>query len=242
MNHLPAVALIDLDLGRGPSGVDVAIALRERDPSIALVLLTSYEDPRLIDTALPTLPRGIRYLRKRDVNNVNEVVSAIHDAANSPLAIQRLEALALTEPQLEILRGVAEGLSTAEIARRRGVTDKAVEGIITRLCEHFDLPRAASHNQRVRLTTIYYQLTGQPPTGTGTTTCVGADDALAIGAADTTAPDVTALSMPATKTPTPITLAVLTRHPNRNIGQRCMDAAFGSSHHGCLRNDTSIAG
>ncbi len=163
MNHLPAVAVIDLDLGRGPSGVDVAIALRERDPSIALVLLTSYEDPRLIDAGLPVLPRGIRYLRKRDVNNVNEVVSAIHDAANSPLGVQRHEFLSLTEPQLEILRGVAEGLSTAEIARRRGVTDKAVEGIITRLCEHFDLPRAASHNQRVRLTAIYYQLTGQPP-------------------------------------------------------------------------------
>ncbi|MFY9220159.1 MAG: response regulator [Candidatus Nanopelagicales bacterium] len=140
MKHLPEVAVIDLDLGLGPNGIDVAVALREHDPLIALVLLTSYEDPRLIDTALPTLPRGIRYLRKRDVNNVNEVVSAIHDAANSPLAIQRLEALALTEPQLEILRGVAEGLSTAEIARRRGVTDKAVEGIITRLCEHFDLP------------------------------------------------------------------------------------------------------
>lgn len=163
MKDLPAVAVIDLDLGRGPSGVDVAVALRDRDPSIGLVLLTSYEDPRLVDDQLPLLPRGTRYLRKRDINNVNEVASVILDAAHGPLTMQRHEPLPLTESQLHILRGVAEGLSTAEIARRRGVSDKAVEANITRLCEHFDLPRVSSHNQRVRLTAIYYQLTGQPP-------------------------------------------------------------------------------
>lgn len=163
MKDLPEVAVIDLDLGRGPNGIDVAVALRDRDPSIGLVLLTSYEDPRLVDDQLPALPRGTRYLRKRDINNVNEVASAIHDAAHGPLTMQRHEPLSLTESQLHILRGVAEGLSTAEIARRRGVSDKAIEANITRLCEHFDLPRVGSHNQRVRLAAIYYQLTGQPP-------------------------------------------------------------------------------
>ncbi len=141
MKDLPEVAVIDLDLGRGPNGIDVAVALRDRDPSIGLVLLTSYEDPRLVDDQLPALPRGTRYLRKRDINNVNEVASAIHDAAHGPLTMQRHEPLSLTESQLHILRGVAEGLSTAEIARRRGVSDKAIEANITRLCEHFDLPR-----------------------------------------------------------------------------------------------------
>ena len=34
-------ALLDLDLGPGPSGLDLAVELRHRDPEVGLVLLTS---------------------------------------------------------------------------------------------------------------------------------------------------------------------------------------------------------
>jgi len=35
--HHPRVALLDLDLGRGPNGIDVAGTLRRNDPSIGIV-------------------------------------------------------------------------------------------------------------------------------------------------------------------------------------------------------------
>lgn len=163
LQDLPSVALLDLDLGPGPTGIDLALALRERDPAIGIVLLTTYDDPRLLAGDLPALPRGTRYLRKREVGDVAEVIAAVRAVQQQPLNGHASDAPGLTDAQLDVLRAVAEGLSTAEIARRRGVSEKAVENLITRLCEHFGLERLPTHNQRVRLAMEYYALSGQVP-------------------------------------------------------------------------------
>ena len=68
---------------------------------------------------------------------------------------------ALTEVQLEVLRGIAEGLSTQAIADQRHVSAKAVEQVITRLYEVLEVPRDSEHNQRVRLARAYLQLVGK---------------------------------------------------------------------------------
>ena len=81
----PDVALIDLDLGPGPTGLDIAKALRSAMPRIGLVILTSYVDPRLKGIDLPALPRGTKYLTKNDANDVTKVAEALLKAANSPL-------------------------------------------------------------------------------------------------------------------------------------------------------------
>jgi DNA-binding NarL/FixJ family response regulator len=161
--ELPEVALLDLDLGPGPTGIDLAVALRERAPTIGLVLLTSYDDPRLISSDLPSAPRGTRYLRKREVDDVRAVITQIGSAARRPFALTRAGETELSETQIHTLRAVADGLSTAEIARRRGITEKAVEKTITQLCVRFGIERISTHNQRVRLAAEYHSLTGQVP-------------------------------------------------------------------------------
>lgn len=163
VDPLPDVALLDLNLGPGPSGIDLAHELRHRHETIGLVLLTSYEDPRLLASDLPPAPRGTRHLSKRQVGEVSEVISAIKSAQQSPLEAGTHTRVAVSDALLDVLRGVAEGLSTPEIAKRRGVSEKAVEAAITKLCEHFDLQRLPSHNQRVRLASEYYAMTGQAP-------------------------------------------------------------------------------
>ena len=62
--HDPQVAILDLDLGVGASGIDVAIALRENNPKIGIVFLTTYKDPRLINSNMPSLPEGAIFLNK----------------------------------------------------------------------------------------------------------------------------------------------------------------------------------
>ena len=64
----PQVAVLDLDLGIGPTGIDVAIALRSRNPKIGIIFLTTYKDPRLIESNLPSLPEGAIYLNKMEMN------------------------------------------------------------------------------------------------------------------------------------------------------------------------------
>lgn len=163
LTETPAAALLDLDLGAGPNGIDLAIALRELRPDIALVLLTTYDDPRFKAANLPALPRGMRFLRKPGITDVREIIDTLKAALESPLAVTKEPVSPLSESMIDTLRMVAEGLSTPEIARQRGVTDKAVEATITRLCDHFGLQRMSTHHQRVRLAAEYFALTGQAP-------------------------------------------------------------------------------
>jgi len=83
--HRPRVALLDLHLGEGPTGIDLAHALRSSDPRIGIVILTSFDDPRLLSTRLPDPPVGSRYLTKREVASIL-VCATVTDAARGVAA------------------------------------------------------------------------------------------------------------------------------------------------------------
>jgi DNA-binding NarL/FixJ family response regulator len=54
---MPHAAVIDLHLGSGPNGVDLARSLRKLSPEIGIVFLTSFETPRLLEkTSIIFLP------------------------------------------------------------------------------------------------------------------------------------------------------------------------------------------
>jgi len=156
-------ALLDLDLGPGPSGLDLAHELRHRFPEIGLVLLTSYTDPRLKDPAV-TIPRGLVYLTKQDGTDAAAIIAALRTAIATPTTSQpRPPLTALTHTQIEVLAGLASGRTTAQIAADRAVTVKAVEQVIARLCEILEVPRDSRLNSRVQLVRKYQELAGQLP-------------------------------------------------------------------------------
>lgn len=160
----PDVALLDLDLGPGPTGLDLARALRSEHPGIGLVLLTTYEDSRLKVGSLPTIPAGLQYLSKGRADDVAEVIRVLRAAARAPLAVaptsRQPSRIDLTDAQVEVLRLVAAGLTTQEIAARRGVSVNAVEQMLTKIYDRLDLPRDPSLNQRVQLTQAYLAAAG----------------------------------------------------------------------------------
>ncbi len=161
--HFPQVALVDLHLGRGPTGVDVAHALRKNDPRIGIVFLTSFEDPRLIAETRP-LPQGSQYLLKKDVGSIDEIAEAITaslEGKNRRISTELPSNMSqLSDVQLETLRLVAQGLSNTEIARRRQVTEKSIEASITRLLKSLNIPRDEGSNQRVQLARLYFESQG----------------------------------------------------------------------------------
>lgn len=160
----PTVALLDLDLGVGPTGVDLAHALRIRQPDIGIVILSTYRDPRLVAPGVTPPPRGTVYLSKQDVHDFAQIISSLELAAETPVARRTTPAAALpslTDVQLEVLQGIAEGMSTQAIADQREVSVKAIEQTISRLYEVFEVPRDGAHNQRVRLARAYLQLAGK---------------------------------------------------------------------------------
>lgn len=159
---LPNVAVLDLHLGIGPTGIDVAKVLRRNNPAIGLVILSSYEDPRLLSTFLPQAPSGTRYLVKKDVKSLDQLASEIHLALNrskvSPKANSTLSNL--TDVQIETLKLVANGFSNAEIAKRRSVNEKAIEATLSRVAKALDLELDKSQNQRVNIARFYFEAIG----------------------------------------------------------------------------------
>lgn len=157
------VALLDLDLGRGPTGLDLAHELRERDSSIGIVLLTSYDDPRLLDADLPGLPAGAAYLRKRDVVRISAVTDALRGAVRTPGKAQPSVSTrnqGLTDPQFAVLRLVVRGMSNAQIAEELAISVSAVEKLIRRTALALGLS-AADGNTRVQLAQAYARMSGQ---------------------------------------------------------------------------------
>ena len=157
------VALLDVDLGPGPSGVDIAHALRANAATLGIIMLTTFTDPRLRDPNERPLPQGARYLVKTTLDDPDVLRSTIVDTARYPLksVTVRPNTSELTSLQLEVLRLVARGDTNAEIAQAQGVTEKAVERTIQRICEALGL-RDSAGNRRVHMARAYSDLTGKP--------------------------------------------------------------------------------
>ena len=165
--HDPQVAILDLDLGVGASGIDVAIALRENNPKIGIVFLTTYKDPRLINSNMPSLPEGAIFLNKLDMNSTTKISIQISLAIVKPLAKRTLPWVrsgplsSMSSVQIEILKDVAAGLSTSEIARNRGVSEQAIDKSINRISKNLGIPKSADSNMRVQIVRAYFENKGQ---------------------------------------------------------------------------------
>jgi DNA-binding NarL/FixJ family response regulator len=164
----PDVALLDLDLGEGPTGIDLAHALRRSLPDIGIVMLSAYEEPRLMGAGQQPLPERSLYLVKRTITDAEQLGRALRLSIDPDLimTMSRVgsdvagELAALSDQQVEIMRLVAAGFANSEIARRREMTEPAVEKAIARLIRHFDLKTGKEQNQRVVIAQLYFQLTG----------------------------------------------------------------------------------
>ena len=160
----PSVLLVDLDFGPGPTGLDVAARVRRILPHIGVVVMTGYEDPRLLAPNLPSTPVGSVYLVKQQVTNPKEVADVVRQsvalsqvADRVPPARRRID---LTDSQVELLRLVAMGMSNVAISEALVVTPAAVEKAVTRLAKRLGVDRSLDVNLRVGLTHRYLDLVG----------------------------------------------------------------------------------
>lgn len=158
----PNVALCDLDLGVGPTGLDVAHALRRISPNIGIIMLTSYRDPRLVDPKLPALPLGAILMNKKELTSMAILGMQINAAATHPKK-KRKETWdksgkfqSLSTVQIEILKAVADGRSTADIAKNREVSEQSIEKTIQRICRNLEIPATSDRSQRIQLVRAFF--------------------------------------------------------------------------------------
>lgn len=165
----PDVVIVDLDFGPGPTGLDVAEQVRKQRPRVGIVILTGYEDPRLLAPGLPDAPVGTQYLVKHHLDNPKQVAEAAREAVAVAASLGAKppvrKSVALTDSQIELLRLVASGLSNTAISEVLVVTPAAVEKAITRLATKMGVDRSHDANLRVALTHRYLELVGSSRAG-----------------------------------------------------------------------------
>jgi DNA-binding NarL/FixJ family response regulator len=153
--------LLDLHLGSGPTGLDIANELRKTNPGIGVVFLTSFEEPRFLNPKLGELPEGSVYLVKSEITEMSVleagIAAAMAKLGQLPPA-GRIQVL--SDTQIETLRLVAQGLSNAEIAKQRFITEKSVEITISRIAKTLGITNEPTKNQRVHIANVYFRSRG----------------------------------------------------------------------------------
>jgi DNA-binding NarL/FixJ family response regulator len=158
------VALLDIDLGIGPTGFDLAQKLRNVSPQIGIVFLTTYQDPRFAAISGTNAPKGSRYLVKSEIENFSQIVSAILQAKHRPFSesLSHLNRFSeLTDLQIEVWREVSQGISSSEIANRRGISEKSVEATLARIYKILDIKKDKASNPRILLANAFKKYSGK---------------------------------------------------------------------------------
>lgn len=164
----PDGALIDISLGTGPSGLDLAHALSRQRPDIALLILTRHSDPRTGSETAPAVPEGCGFLRKdkvRDADYLLEQLESVltdradevrHDLVeSSPLS-------ALTPRQLEVLRLMSLGYTNEFIAQYTQSSLSSVERWVIQVFRALGLDARGPINPRVEAVRIYISASSLP--------------------------------------------------------------------------------
>lgn len=152
----PDGVVMDIDLGPGPDGFDLAERFLEAETGVAVVFLTNLPDPRFAGRAPDELPSGISYLRKGAVHDVDALVESLDATMRGDLDVEMRHdrypdrpLASLTRHQVETLRLVALGRTNAQIAEARGTSVKAVERVVSRAFAAADVDVATESNSRV---------------------------------------------------------------------------------------------
>lgn len=155
--HDPDVVIIDLDLGDGPTGIDVLQHIMKKSPWVAGVLLTGHRSPRLVRKDLPVKLDGVPYLIKSDLLSAKELGQAIDSAISGQLSTQQSpdNIPRLTSAQAELLRMIAEGFSNEQMARQRNCSVRSAERMIVRLYRTMNIPTSSEVNARVIAVRMY---------------------------------------------------------------------------------------
>lgn len=164
------VAVIDLDLGDGPNGLDLANALLKTSPKMGIVFLTSHLDARFALAADSELPENSVYLIKNQVNDRGVLARALSEAIeNADVSRSRLNLpfrkktgiATFTSAQVTLMKLIASGLTNNEIATQKGVSIKSVETSISRLAKQVGVKSGDGLNQRVMIVKEFQKYSGK---------------------------------------------------------------------------------
>ena len=165
----PDAVVIDIDLGPGQSGLDVAAALNTEANEVGIVFLTNYSDPRFAGEELTRVHPKAAYLNKHMIEDSSTLLLAL----DAVLVERDVEAYRydkrtdrpmarLSASQIQALRLLADGKTNQQIAEARQRSLDATESLITRTLASLGLDSNADINARVSAAKEFFAQNAQP--------------------------------------------------------------------------------
>lgn len=167
--HAPDIVVTDVRMPPGfqDEGLHAAVTLRERHPSLPVLVLSQYVQRAYAADLLDSGDgSAVGYLLKDRVGQVEDFDAALRDVASGgtvvdPEVVRRLlrrrrdPLERLTPREREVLARVAEGKSNAAIAAQLVVSEAAVGKHIGHILAKLDLPPADDTHRRVLAVLTY---------------------------------------------------------------------------------------
>ena len=165
----PDAVVLDVDLGPGVNGFDLADAFTAQTPSLAVLFLSTLPDARFAGRNPDSLPVGVGYVRKDQISQPRVLVEALDavlrgseiDTPRQDLDPGRPMA-ELSRTQIEVLRMVALGMTNQQIANERGTSSRAVHNVLSRSMALIGADMTDEGNARVVAAREFIRAAGLP--------------------------------------------------------------------------------
>ena len=167
----PDLAILDVNLGSGPTGVQLGYVIRQVHPGMSVMYLTRYPTALVTEPGLSEHIAQSVVVAKDDVTNPDVVMTAVEQAlrgsrvAGPPAEGADAAIRQLSRTQLHVLELLAQGLTNASIAEIRNTSERAVEKHVKLIYEHLGLETQGAHNARVLAAKKFLEAMGA--TGSG---------------------------------------------------------------------------
>jgi DNA-binding NarL/FixJ family response regulator len=161
----PDVAIVDIRMPptHTDEGLRAAHVIRERWPSVGLLVLSQHVNARYALELLSAGTDGVGYLLKERVSDLEELSASVNRVGNGgsvldPAVVDELVGRRrhadnpleqLTDREREVLALMAEGRSNRAIAERLFVTDHTVEKHVKNIFGSLQLPPSQDDHRRV---------------------------------------------------------------------------------------------
>jgi DNA-binding NarL/FixJ family response regulator len=149
----PSVAVLDGRLPDG-SGIEVCREIRSVDPSIGVLILTSYDDDDALFAAIMAGAAGyvLKQVKGTDlIESIRLVASgaSLIDPALTARVLERIrtgspqapELADLTEQEMKILRHIAQGMTNRQIGEQMFLAEKTVKNYVSTILSKLGLER-----------------------------------------------------------------------------------------------------
>ena len=159
--------VLDIDLGPGPTGLDIGEALLAQSEEIAVVYLTALSDVRIVGDSERKIHPRAAFLNKTMITSNEVLVEALNAVLTGTIpsefrhdqkADRPLANLSMT--QIQILKLISEGKTNQQIADIRKRSLSATEATIGRAIAALGLDQAADSNARVLAATAFLSKSG----------------------------------------------------------------------------------